>query len=332
MIVEKGTGFGKKPVKYIKVYGDRSSTTSANGTSVAQVSGKNGESGQNVNQQSENQTTVYPPESKRDIEEYELKGSVRKIAEMEYASSTLTSKTTLEFNQYGNLTEGHLYDIQGNLMNSTLYQYDGNNRLVKKLHADRSGKRIDEQVFMYNSGGYLIEGISKDSTGGVIGSIKYVYYPSGKIKEALTCDPTGALAYKNAYEYNASGKPTSDITLSVDGQILKRTVAQYDKKMRLIRQDEYDNERFLNGVEFEYNAKDQLIRKRYYEIEPNYMVDMEEISYDKNGSIVSDSYTMKHLTGKASYTYDSNLNWTKRIKESSNEPSATTTLREITYY
>lgn len=179
-----------------------------------------------------------------------------------------------EYNKNGKMTKGENYSSNGKLWSAEEYEYDEDDRRVKKLSYDSERKLTGYTVYKYDEN-YILSETSYDSDGNKTKYTEYVektsYYNRGDdTYQKIEKYENGVLTSRDEYEFDENGKRTK--LISYDGNGNKTGYTEY-VVIKTIR----------NG----------------YESEGSYIKASE--NYDEAGK----------TTGRTEYEYDENANKTK---------------------
>lgn len=259
-----------------------------------------------------------------DIKQYNLKGSVKSIEEINYS---VTGKyfTRILFNEQGYITEQASYNPDGTLIRKWVNTYDkdhlklsrhcyvGNDSLsyILRYHYNSRGKLASTRLFDPND--YLISQYSTeyDDSLNVVREtflgedatykhlVVHTYDDQNKIKEDIFIDSVRHQTWKQAYQYNKLSQ-VKEITLkSPDDSLIKTTrytylpnnkvdkVAHYNAKMELLSTTDYTYDTMDNIVEIlEYSPDNETHQNKTY-----------QYSYDEQGNWTLLSETVNHQPG-----------------------------------
>ncbi len=203
---------------------------------------------------------------------YANKYAGRRRSEIYYSDGSLSN--ICEYNKNGKMTKGENYSSNGKLWSAEEYEYDEDDRRVKKLSYDSERKLTGYTVYKYDEN-YILSETSYDSDGNKTKYTEYVektsYYNRGDdTYQKIEKYENGVLTSRDEYEFDENGKRTK--LISYDGNGNKTGYTEY-VVIKTIR----------NG----------------YESEGSYIKASE--NYDEAGK----------TTGRTEYEYDENANKTK---------------------
>jgi YD repeat-containing protein len=245
--------------------------------------------------------------------EMSLKGKVRNISETQYKMSDINPgvnevlSTTFSFNRNCQKIEEITTDIEGEIVNQHIIQYD------------KSGNIISENKEAPKVKGYF--------------NTKYRYSANKRLsKKEITSE--GKLIATHIYHYDADGNVDNKEIKKIKSYDLndEKFEYKYDDKNRLIEEIHHDGKRYAR-IEYKYNDKDQLIRRVEYNerggivYESDYTYDeLDNLSTEVSAYRGNNTFNYSYL-----YEYDDKGNWINK-RSLSNDKTYSLQIRIITYY
>lgn len=249
---------------------------------------------------------------------------------IEESTSIINQITTYKYNSNNHIIEENCYErieslgenisfntkIKGNLICSTVYDFDSNGALIKekKYNSDKclteytiykydsdgkikeenvydSYRRLEERtIYKYDSNGNMIEANSYDSDGHLFW--QNIYNSNGILIEENSYEDDGILSGQNIYD--SEGHLIGNITYDSDGEIYEEYVYKhkYNSNRQLIYGfNEKDEELYLMTIH-KYDSEGKEYRCITYESNEELLSDQKYIKFDdKNNWIKS---TVKH--------------------------------------
>jgi outer membrane lipoprotein-sorting protein len=201
-----------------------------------------------------------------DMYAFSFTDRVKEIKILEKNLETATPRettTTIKLDDNGKITETFLTNARIKMFGRTVYFYDKNNRLVKKVTYNPDGSAVSEDVYGYNANGNL----------------------ESEIKQSAT---TKKVISKTEYKYES---PKSYLEYS-DGKFARRIKLTRDHKCRIVETSLYkENDKLENKLTMSFDEKNNLIEQVVYS--PNGMVIQKtksEYEYDNRGNWIKRNY------------------------------------------
>jgi len=241
-----------------------------------------------------------------DWEKYELKGKVKEVLHKEYIPRFSNDTTytlelydivlallnyKLEFNKTGNLNTLTELKLEDSLIASVVwnYKYNSKNRIVQE-------KRVSLQY-------------SKDTI------IWNYQYKGNSITNIQQLDKTYKILY---YTYKQKGNVEYLSQTNSDSSYIGKRVFVYDKKNRLIRDEDYENQKTIQHLTvstYKDNGSNKKHRDTITSIKYNYRL-YNEFEYNEYGDIIimkTGSFTdAPSSVNKYTYVYDKKGNWIEK--------------------
>lgn len=269
-----------------------------------------------------------------DIKQYNLKGDVKAITEINY-SVTGKYLTRILFNEEGFISEQSTYNPDRSLIRKWVNTYDHDNLKISRhcyvgkdslsyilrYYYNRQGKLIWTKLFDPNE--YLVSQYSteyddsmnvvKETFLGEDASFKHLvvhtYDDQNKVKEEVYIDSVRNHTWKQIYQYNSLSQVKEIILKSPDDSLINTTRFTY------LNNNKVDKA-------YHYNAKMELQSITDYAYDPmDNIVEIIELSPDNS----------THQDKTYQYSYDEKGNWTF-LSESVNHQPGNIITRKIEYY
>ena len=118
------------------------------------------------------------------------------------------------------------YDKHGTLDYSHTYEYNDDNKLVKKLFLSDDGSIITKYEYTYNAG-YLASEVWYDSNDTM--ERVFEFDDQGNMLTQACYDDNGDILWKNSYEYkyNEKTEVTKIMVYNIDGQLESESIIEY---------------------------------------------------------------------------------------------------------
>jgi hypothetical protein len=275
-----------------------------------------------------------PQSIANDYQQYNLKGKVKSISEINYSVNG-KYHTVIQFNEQGFIKEQASYNPDGSLIrkwvneygNANLklsrYCYVGHDSLsyILRYYYNRQGKLTLTKLF--DSNDYLVSqyateydnnlNVVKETFLGEDSSYKnlvvHTYDDQNKIKEDLFVDSVRNHAWRQLYRYNDHMQVEEIILKSPDDSMINKTRYTYLNNNKVDKVYHYNANMQLESItDYAYDAMDNV-------------VEMLELTPDNN---TSQSKTYQ-------YNYDQKGNWTF-LAETENHKNGNIITRKIEYY
>jgi len=316
------------------------------------------------------------PDEKNDISDYGLNGKVKSVKSEVYNlikekdtfkigdkenSSGLDRNITIRFKRDGKIDFKKEYYANGKVSNEVLYNYDKDNRLIKRKEIDYYGKgSVYDNEFLYNTKDSIIQWtmsnddlnrvykIKRDDKNRPI-KIKVIENDTINYLYLIEYDEKGNIVSKK--EFKSDNIPVKLIERSFNEQNLK-------EKEHIVKYQTWDTVKYEN--QFFYDSNQNLIlKKKNFENDSNFT--KIKNSYHKNGKLkksvrkpIGGEYsvmTVREFNKKGElieysripsdenlkqvweykYDYDTKGNWIEKINFKNKEPLRMIK-RSIQYY
>lgn len=295
-------------------------------------------------------TNYYLPYKQNSSTRDDLKGSVKYMKLTEWRMIV----------KFGDPTKDRYEKIL-----ESFYRKDGNYEKETSIRGSSDGYKTTYD-YSYNKKNQLQE-IKTSPVQKVTASRTFVYNAQDQLIERNLYNKKGDLTGKDKYKYNTDGQLQSIHRYSGDGNPIGKKTFEWDEKSRLTDEYEYNekdeplvfeiygydaqgNTKYYDEVttgnnnkvvrytyDYTYNDKNQKIKTEYTIDGSFYEV---AFTYDSNGNLIrKDRKAGKNgtfkLDEKYTYIYDSNGNWTSKLKEFENDLDEQTFIlveREIKYW
>lgn len=244
-------------------------------------------------------------------------------------------------------------DDKGNVIEYTVYQFDGSigTRFLYKY--DAKGNKTDETIYAWN--------------GARIGKLLSTYDEAGHLLTQVSYNGDDTISWKTVNTYNTKGNKT-EATQYISGVLKYRVTFNYDDKGRIVEQETFEYNKPPNSLRtshapepgrivYTYNDKERTKETETYK-EDGALKDRMVYQLDERGNEVgltifnadgsprnTDVYwydngkLLRSLSGLGStkFEYDSKGNWIKKVYRiqpaETGEPEAyNAEYRDITYY
>lgn len=257
---------------------------------------------------------------KTDLEEYNLKGRVKKIEKNYYTTKMYFGEITkdeptrpddpnifdsfreLHFNEYGNVIKNIYKDKNGSPDGYAIYTYDKYNRIIKMINNENN-----TITWSYND----IDFTSKK------------HFPKGTSGEEISY-----------YDKNSN---LIKLEVYTNGELIFRRICEYNNKGELISEKEYGGPLAKQEGELTSQKSYQYagILKFIHEVN-KYGTDDYKNTFNKYGDVI-DITELKDFGSSFcyEYKYDKNNNWIERIEYfqyPKNKTPHIMTIRKIEYY
>jgi hypothetical protein len=257
---------------------------------------------------------------KNDLIQFNLKGKVKKIIEINYSESGKYT-TTIFFNEDGFISEQSSFNPDGSLIRRWKYDYDNQNRkltrrcyvlndslsytisyyynkhdsLVSTKQVNGKSSLGPHSIISYDNKQHRINETFWDQKSTMETQINYIYSKDGMIIEETHLDSVLHQTWKQLYNYNTQGLKDEITYVSLQGKLINRIKYKYDNEI-------------IKEVCF-YNSENKLVNTTNY-------------SYNKEGdiseTIENDLIQKKLIKHTFEYKYDKHGNWislTGRLNE-----------------
>jgi hypothetical protein len=203
-----------------------------------------------------------------DLYAFSYVGQVKEIKILETNPESETPQevtTTIKFDEKGKISETFLTSARIKMYGRTVYVYDSQNRIVKKVTFNPDGSAVSEDIFGYNSNGGLELKIKQSAaTKKVFSKTEYKYeppesyleYDNGKFvrRIKLTKDAKCRIIESNLYKEDKSLE--NRITVSLDDKNNPTELIAFSPRGRQIEKTKY---------EYEYDSGGNWIKQKVYE-------------------------------------------------------------------
>ena len=195
-----------------------------------------------------------------DMFAFSFTGRVKEIKILEKnleADTPRETTTTIKFDDKGKITETFLTNARIKMFGRTVYDYDGNNRIIKKTSYNPDGSAVFEYIYGYNSNGNLESKTTQNAIKkNVISKTEYKY--------------ESPISY---LEYDA-------------GKFVRRVKLSKDEKCRIIESNLYkETDKFENRLTTKYDEKDTATELIVYSPSGKPIEKIKyEYEYDGNGN------------------------------------------------
>lgn len=275
-----------------------------------------------------------PKDINNDVKQYNLKGNVKSITEINYSVAGKFI-TFILFNEEGFISEQASFNPDGTLIRKWVNTYDrGNFKLARhcyvgndslsyilRYYYNSQGKLACTKLFDPNE--YLVSqysteyddsmNVARETFLGEDATYKHlvihVYDDQNKIKEDIFIDSVRNQTWKQAYQYNNLSQVKEIVLKSPDDSLIKTTRYTYLSNNKVDKATHYNSkEELVSTTDYTYDRMDNI-------------VEIIEFSPDNN-SRQNKTYQ---------YSYDEQGNWTL-LSESVNHQPGNVITRQIEYY
>ncbi len=244
------------------------------------------------------------------VKTYEYDSNNNMTKESQYYSGTISSWTDYFYDSDQNLIDSKYYLSNGTLVDRNVYEYDLDNKLIKRTR--RYGGGVIVTDYSYDSNDRLIE----ESKYGE--KITYSYDSQGNLIEKIWINTLNQEVKKrNIYEYDSSNN------------LVKWTFDDNTEVTR-VHTYEYDSSNNLTKYIFYFNNQEYEIHTYYYDIENN-LIEYEReykdenctiqcyvrytYEYDSDNKLVKTSlYESDIIINFTKYNFDSNNNLIEEVR------------------
>ena len=227
---------------------------------------------------------------KNDLSEFNLKGKVKILTEIEYKISPnigkikegdMLYKYIYSFNETGNIIETNSYDPEGNLDGKYVYTYDNNKgNKTEMISYNPDGSSDEKCTYNYDSKGNMIKEIWYNSEGGISKQYGYKYDDKGNKIAMNRYDSRDSLICKDSYKYDDNGKKIEwnhyNLSPPTDGSLSKKVIIKYDEKGNINVQNIYlaDGNFECYSYKYEYKKKGNWKKETIYKNgQPQYITE-----------------------------------------------------------
>lgn len=214
-----------------------------------------------------------------DLYAFSFTGLIKEIKILEKYPESETPQhvtTTIKFDAKGRVSETFLGNARIKMYGRTVYTYDAQNRIVKKVNFNPDGSAVFEDLFTYNANGGL----------------------ESKTKQSAA---TKKVIWKTEYKYES---PESYLQY-MDGKFTRRINLTKDAKCRIVESNLYREDRSLeNRITASFDDRNNLVELIAFAPGGNQIEKTKyEYEYDANGNWVKQSvYEWTFRDGSAPYT------------------------------
>ncbi|NTW25875.1 MAG: hypothetical protein HGA37_14355, partial [Lentimicrobium sp.] len=137
-------------------------------------------------------------------------------------------RTTREFDENGRLVKEFRHYLDGE-PDEIIYEYDAENRLVKRQLTDSDGEEGEKHLWIYENK-LLIREESYNEYGDLESSKTYTYYDNGVPEEVVELNVNGGEQTRLVSLFNEEGKPEAEKRYDSRGRLTARNIYTYDDK------------------------------------------------------------------------------------------------------
>ncbi|NOQ73311.1 MAG: hypothetical protein GQ574_15000 [Crocinitomix sp.] len=272
-------------------------------------------------------------DAKLTLEDWNLNGSVKSIAEYSYGAriegdSIYVDSSmhimlppdchTLEFNMEGYMIDflEYMYRPDGSSAKHYAYEYSDQNTLLSKVNVKTGVNAVPYDSLVLNKGGLLMEQWReyKDT----IRLNKRITYLNDKSSKPILVESisNGIVSYSTSYEYDSLSRIENCIKRAYgSGRNYMTEIELYDSLERMIELKTYGNDVLEQIETFEYNDLSQKATHRLVKIPeydapegPSYRDFFKTFHYDDNNNLIRIDYYDRDgkVSNQYEYVFDSN--------------------------
>jgi uncharacterized protein YxeA len=237
-----------------------------------------------------------------------LEGEVKSVKIALYREEQLVQTLISSYDRRGNKTETLIYDAEGALVQVYRYVHDSRDQLLVRSSFHPNGHQIQKDIYRYDRKGNLIENerhnfslqqhttfyveydkkgreqkVSRHAADGKILSVRsFSYDRQGNKDELIEDAELGTLSYRQAV-FDARGNEIESREHDAAGNILVRSVTTYDDHDQVIGHISYRADGSVirrKSYEYQYDLKQNWIKKTEYQDSLPLSVSLREIEYD----------------------------------------------------
>ena|GEM_PF-1727582 len=219
------------------------------------------------------------------------------------------------------------YDTGGALRTKTVYTYRTPGHLSQIVGSDESGTEIWKYTYTYDEQGRFIEEISYGADNAKEWRKTVAYGVHGYPIKEVTLDADDTVTMQETLAYNDSWLVSEWKTVYPDGRLLKRMLYTYNEQGKVIAESHYDIKGLYERIQNTYTRDGRL--KTVTAVDADGSVKSYTVNvYGANGKVAEEDVHNPDSTlrGKTEYTYDSHLNWIRKI-----DSDGQYTVRELKY-
>jgi hypothetical protein len=283
-------------------------------------------------------TTQSNPSLQQNWDTFSLGGKPESVIETNYKQHVpdsllddLITKESFYFDEHGNLTSRETYGEKQLLEHKQVFAYDEKQNLVKITTSNSGGRTTNVQENILDSVGNAKQVKNFNNDGKLIYQMSYKYDAHRNPIEWKQEEPAIAVIYKRKYVYDQQGRciEKEDAT---GGQLQVKLTINYDS-LNTIETRRYVDGALESVTTERIDSKKQVVNER---IQFKEHVQEKSYQYDDHHNITELIYRWDDeidsiYSYRASYTYDQNGNWTKRLKSKLDGKPRTEVERKIEY-
>jgi hypothetical protein len=241
------------------------------------------------------------------------------------------TRESFYFDEYGNLITRETYGERQLLQHKNRYEYDEHFNLIKTSTSSSSGRTTNVRENILDSIGNAKQVKNFNNDGKVVYQMSYKYDGHRNPIEWKQEEPPIAVIYKRKYLYDAQGRclEKEDIT---GGKLQVKEITRYDSANTVETQRYVDGTLDITTTEKYDDQKRMTLQRVKY---PNHLQEKSYL-YDNAGNIIEliyrwDGEIDSIYSYRATYTFDDQGNWTKRVKRNLDGKPRTEVERKIEY-
>jgi len=230
-------------------------------------------------------------------------------------------KWTWIYDDKGNVTEERTYEEDSTIYRKFTLKYDENANMIEENGYKTDGSLYSRRTLDYNSNNKTTEEINYDSNDGFKGKRTYNYDENDNLIQFNTYFIDNSLNTSLKYKYDDKGnriEESADVYFfNSDRSFHRKQIFSYDDNGIMVGVNTYDQEdNPMGSVIYKFDEQGNKIEEIDHDVQSNQEV-RTTYKYDENGSVIETiSYEADGYTLKISniLEYDSNRNWTKKVK------------------
>ena len=214
------------------------------------------------------------------------------------------------FDSNGNLTESTIYNYDGSFYTKYVATFDDNGKKKEEAYYSSKGKLVDKMAYNYDASGRVSEKVIEKGKTSPQRTTSLKYDNDGRIIEKISNPVKDRPQSKVGYSYDESNRKIEQRAYDANGDVIGTTTTTFDGQGRLFR--------IVNQFTKPFSGSWRM-----------------ELAYDSNGNVSEEKFYV--LDGVSAWRYeyelDQNGNWIKRTKLSieNNSGSVESKPIEITY-